>query len=318
MIFRRALIRLSITYTLVQLALFAAFAIGIYAFVTGTFDFDVPELSGEAFIASAEQGFSLLRNGLLVGYAALIVLIPVSSYLMAKAALAPVRRSYELQQGFVDGASHEFRSPLSVIQGELELALSRSRTPAQYRTAMARALTATAGLSQLTNDLLLLTADNTVELEATFAPVSVNELTRTVLREHGSGATIAEIPTRDVLVSGSAGLLARAIANVIDNAVKFTAESGRVEVRVSSTDKAAQITVSDDGIGMTDAEASRAFDRFWRAHDSRSTPGFGLGLPLVKQIMIAHHGKVNIDSTPGVGTSVTMTLPLTVISRSSF
>ena len=310
MIFRRALIRLTVTYTLVQLALFGAFAIGIYAFVTGTFDFDVPELSGEAFIASAEQGFALLRNGLLVGYAALVVLIPVSSYLMARGALAPVRRSYELQQRFVDGASHEFRSPLSVIQGELELALSRSRTPAQYRTAMTRALESAEGLTQLTNDLLLLTRDSTVELEATFEPVSLNELTHMAAQAQGpAAARVTEIPTRAVLVNGSRGLLARAITNLVDNAVKFTNESGRVEVTVTSTGKVAQIVVSDDGIGMTDAEAAHAFDRFWRAQDARSTPGFGLGLPLVKQIVTAHHGKVSITSTVGVGTTVTLTLP---------
>ncbi len=310
MIFRRALIRLTVTYTLLQLALFGVFAIGIYVFVTGTFDFDVPELSGEAFIASAEQGFALLRNGLLVGYAALVVLIPVSSYLMARSALAPVRRSYELQQRFVDGASHEFRTPLSVIQGELELALSRSRTPAQYRMAMTRALESAGGLAQLTNDLLLLTRDSSLELEATFEAVSLNGLTRIAVEAQGRAAQRINIAqTREVLVKGSPGLLARAITNLIDNAIKFTNESEHVDVTVTSTGRVAQIVVSDDGIGMTDAEAAHAFDRFWRAQEARSTAGFGLGLPLVKQIVTAHHGKVSIDATPGVGTTVTLTLP---------
>lgn len=309
MIFRRALIRLTVTYTLVQLLLFGAFAIGIYVFVTGTFDFDVPELAGEAFIASAEQGFALLRNGLLVGYAALVVLIPVSSYLMARSALAPVRRSYELQQRFVDGASHEFRGPLSVIQGELELALSRSRTPAQYRTAMTRALESAEGLAQLTSDLLLLTRDSSLELEATFETVSLTELLRIAAQTHGAAARVRVTSTREVLVSGSPGLLARAVTNLIDNAVKFTNESGRVEVTVTSTGKVAQIVVADDGIGMTEAETAHAFDRFWRAQDARSTPGFGLGLPLVQQIVAAHQGKTSIDSSAGVGTTVTLTLP---------
>ncbi|MCY7300666.1 MAG: HAMP domain-containing histidine kinase [Ilumatobacteraceae bacterium] len=310
MIFRRALIRLTVTYTLVQLALFGAFAIGIYAFVTGTFDFDVEELSGEAFIASAEQGFALLRNGLLVGYAALVVLLPVASYLMARGALAPVRRSYELQQRFVDGASHEFRSPLSVIQGELELALSRARTPAQYRTAMTRALESAESLAQLTNDLLLLSRDSSVELEATFEAVSLTELARIAVGAQGPAAAKVRVnSTRAVLVDGSRGLLARAITNLVDNAVKFTDESGHVEVTVTSTGKVAQIVVFDDGIGMTEAETAHAFDRFWRAQDARSTPGSGLGLPLVKQIIIAHHGKVSIDSSAGVGTTLTLTLP---------
>ncbi|MBX3099607.1 MAG: HAMP domain-containing histidine kinase [Salinibacterium sp.] len=309
MIFRRALIRLTVTYTLVQLVLFGLFAIGIYVFVTGTFDFDVPELAGEAFIASAEQGFALLRSGLIVGYLVLVVLIPASSYLMARGALAPVRRSYELQQRFVDGASHEFRSPLSVIQGELELALSRSRTPAQYRAAIATALDGAEGLTRLTNDLLLLTRETNDELVATFTPVSLNALAHKVVQSNASAARMSVVETRAVMVKGSTELLTRALANLIDNAVKFTAESGHIDITVSAVGRSAQILVADNGLGMTEAECARAFDRFWRAQDARTTPGFGLGLALVQQIVTAHHGKVSIASVPGSGTTVTLTLP---------
>jgi signal transduction histidine kinase len=310
MIFRRALIRLTLTYTVVQLLLFGAFAIGIYVFVTGTFDFDVPELDGEAFIASAEQGFELLRNGLLAGYAALIVVLPVASYLMARSALAPVRRSYEAQQRFVDGASHEFRSPLSVIQGELELALSGSRTPSQYRAAMAAALDAAEGLTRLTNDLLLLTREDAGELEATFSPVALNQLARKAVDAHPAATgRVTVSDTRAVFVNGSVELLSRAITNLIDNAVKFTDDPGIVDVTISSTGRIACIQVADTGVGMTDEESAHAFDRFWRAQDARSTPGFGLGLPLVKQIIAAHKGKVTVTSAPGSGTTVTLALP---------
>lgn len=309
MIFRRAIVRLTLTYTIVQLLLFGAFALGIYAFVTGTFDFDVPELDGEAFIASAEQGFALLRNGLLVGYAALVVVLPVSSYLMARSALAPVRRSYELQQRFVDGASHEFRSPLSVIQGELELALSRSRTPAQYRAAMAAALESAEGLTRLTNDLLLLTREDSDELEATFEPISLNDLAHKIARNHGAASRIVVTESRSVLVQGSSELLTRALTNLVDNAAKFTDASGSIDIIISATGRIAYIQVTDNGIGMTDAESAHAFDRFWRAQDARATPGFGLGLPLVKQIISAHRGKVSIASAPRSGTTVTLTLP---------
>ena len=310
MIFRRALVRLTLTYTVVQLLLFGAFAIGIYAFVTGTFDFDSPEHDGEAFIASAELGFVLLRNGLLIGYAALVAVLPVSSYLMARSALAPVRRSYELQQRFVDGASHEFRSPLSVIQGELELALSRSRTPAEYRAAMTAALEASHGLTRLTNDLLLLTREDTGELEATFKPVSLNQLARKVVNDRAAAVgRITVHETRTVLVNGSEELLSRALANLVDNAVKFSDESGTIEITISATGRMANIQVADTGSGMTDDESAHAFDRFWRAQDARDVPGFGLGLPLVRQIAAAHGGKASITSALGSGTTVTLTLP---------
>lgn len=310
MIFRRALIRLTLTYTLVQLLLFGIFAIGVYSFVTGAFDFDAAELDGQSALDTAEQGFANLRVGLITGYAILVILLPISSYLMARGALAPVRRSYELQQRFVDGVSHEFRSPLSVIQGELELALSRSRTPAEYRAAISRALAAAEGLTRLTNDLLLLTRGSADGLEATFEPVSLNELAHKVAHAQGAAANrITVIETRTVIVHGSPELLTRALANLVDNAVKFTGESGRIDIAVSVTGRIAQVLVGDDGLGMTAAESAHAFDRFWRAQDARSTPGFGLGLPLVQQIIAAHHGKVSIASAPGAGTTVTLTLP---------
>lgn len=309
MIFRRALIRLTLTYTVVQLLLFGAFALGIYSFVTGAFDFDPPE-SESGGTADAEQSFATLRTGLIAGYAILVVILPISSYAMARSALAPIRRSYDLQLRFVDGASHEFRSPLSVIQGELELALARSRTPAQYRTAIARALGAAEGLTRLTNDLLLLTREDSAELEATFKPVSLTAIAHEVTSGvAGSAARVTAVETGAVWVEGSAELLTRAVSNLVENAVKFTDRSGAVTVTVAGNGRVATIEVADDGVGMTDRETAHAFDRFWRAQDARSTPGFGLGLPLVQQIASAHHGKASISSALGSGTTVTLALP---------
>lgn len=310
MIFRRALIRLTLTYTLVQLILFGAFAFGIYSYVTGAFDLDAAEQEGQSSIETAEAGFATLRMGLLSGYAALVVLLPISSFLMARSALAPVKRSYELQQRFVDGASHEFRTPLSVIQGELELALSRSRSAVQYRAAIATALEAAEGMTRLTSDLLLLTRGSVHELEATFEPVELHSLARELALTYSSARTsIRVIDNSETVVTGSPMLLRRAIANLLDNAAKFSGDSGTVTVTVESTGKVARVVIDDNGIGMTEGEAAHAFDRFWRAQDARATPGFGLGLPLVKQIIEAHGGTVNIASKPGIGSTVTLTVP---------
>ena len=309
MIFRRALIRLTLTYTVVQLVIFGIFALGVYSFVTGAFDFDAVNLEGESSL-DAEQSFANLRLGLITGYAILIVFLPISSYVMARGALAPVKRSYELQQHFVDAASHEFRTPLSVIQGELELALSRLRTSTEYREAMSRALGAAEGLSQLTSDLLLLTRENTDELEATFTTVPLTALAHTIVESQDASARqIVVISDLEVGAWGSAELLTRAISNLVENAVKFTSETGRITITVSSTGKVAQVAVSDDGVGMTIDETAHAFDRFWRAESSRTTVGFGLGLALVQQIVAAHHGRLSIDSIVAGGTTLTVSLP---------
>ncbi len=313
MIFRRALIRLTLTYTVVQLLFFGGFALGIYGYVASTFDFDPAEPSS-ASVISAEQGFANLRVGLILGYSILVLLLPVASYLMARTALVPIRRSYDLQQSFVEGASHEFRSPLSVIQGELELGLSRSRTAAEYRAAMATSLDAVGGLIRLTNDLLLLTRDDPGELESTFERVLLNDIVDSAVGARADVDRSISVSAREQLwVLGSAELLARATANVIDNAVKFTAPDQPIRISLQRKGKFAQLIVEDHGVGMTAADAGHAFDRFWRAPDARSTPGYGLGLALVKQVCDAHHGNVTLQATPGEGTTVTLVFPAPVL-----
>ncbi|MEC5155579.1 signal transduction histidine kinase [Cryobacterium sp. CAN_C3] len=314
--FRRAIVRLTMTYTAVQLVLFAAFAVGIYIFVTGTFDFDAAESDGAGALNAAEQGFANLRTALIVLYAALLVLIPAASYGMARAALAPLQKSYELQQRFVDGASHEMRSPLSVIQGELELALLSTRTPAEYEQAMQNALSAVDGLTRLTNDLLLLSRGAGTELDHTFELVDVNDLVRHDIAARAVNQADAARLTTDIgeeaVVFGSPALLARALGNIIDNALKFTpdTENGTVSVATRANNGTCTITVRDTGIGMRDEEIKHAFERLWRSDQARSHPGHGLGLGVVRQIVQAHAGRISLTSRVGLGTTVTLTLPL--------
>ncbi|TFB75860.1 HAMP domain-containing histidine kinase [Cryobacterium glaciale] len=312
--FRRALVRLTVTYTIVQLVLFAAFAVGIYIFVTGTFDIDAAESDGAGALNAAEQGFANLRSGLIVLYAILLVLIPSASFLMARAALAPLQKSYDLQQRFVDGASHEMRSPLSIIQGELELALLTPRTPAEYERAMHTALDAVGGLTQLTNDLLLLSRGAGAELKRTYELVDLNELVRLDMDARGSSpddaARLHVNMGQATVVLGSPVLLARALSNLIDNALKFSAPPSIVTVSTDIHNSTCTVTVRDSGMGMDDHDLKHAFDRFWRSDQARSRPGHGIGLSLVQQIIHAHDGRITITSQIGVGTTVTVKLPL--------
>ena len=311
--FRRATLRLTVTYTVVQLVLFGAFAIGIYAFVTGTFDFDAAESDGAGALNAAEQGFANLRTGLLILYSVLLVLIPFSSYLMARAALAPLQKSYDLQQRFVDGASHEMRSPLSVVQGELELALLTPRTPAEYEHAIRVSLKAVDGLTHLANDLLLLSRGNEADLEDAYELVDLDALVRQDLADRSDnpvdvGRLTAEYGG-NTIVRGSPALLARAIANVIDNALKFTTSPGTVTVHTSTRNGTCTVQVHDIGIGMSEDDRRHAFNRFWRSDQARVHPGHGLGLSLVQQIIEAHHGQASLTPRPGCGTIVTLSLP---------
>lgn len=311
MIFRRAALRLTLAYTVIQLALFAVFAIGIYSFVTGTFDFDAAESDGAGAAVGAEQGFALLQVALLVFYAGLMIVVPVSSYIMARVALTPIRESFERQQQFVDGASHEMRSPLAVIQGELELALSRSRTVGEYRSAMATSLDAVAGLTRLTDDLLTMSRLGREELEATFEVVDLSAVVRLVVAAANGRAGVEaqvtpEVTTTTACVRGSEMLLIRAVGNLVDNAITHGASPNGVSVTTDVENDEVVVVVTDTGPGMSPERIAKSFERFWRADESRSTPGHGLGLPLVRQIAEAHGGSVSLHSQVGRGTTATL------------
>jgi signal transduction histidine kinase len=313
-IFRQATIRLTVAYTVIQLGLFAVFAIGIYVFVTGTFDFDAAEHDGEGAVVAAEQGFELLRTALIIFYACLLVVIPLSSWLMAHAALKPIKASFERQQQFVDGASHEMRTPLSVIQGELELALTRSRSATEYQAAISTSLEAVNGLTRLADDLLKLSRMTEEDLAAGFAPVDVNAAVLGVVAHAADDRTGGPVVQAHLgppcHVWGSDELISRAIGNVVDNARKFSDPAGVVGVTTTVAGETSVIQVRDEGLGMTADQVSHAFERFWRADDARATPGHGLGLALVKQIVDAHGGSVTLDSQYGHGTIVTLRFPL--------
>jgi signal transduction histidine kinase len=313
MIFAAALRRLTIVYTGIQLVLFGALAIGIYLFVTGTFDFDAASQDGPGAVGAAELGFTHLRSALIAGFVVLCVVVPFTSYWMARAALAPLRHNYEQQQQFVDDASHELRSPLSVIRGELELALSRRRTEKEYRTAITSSLEASQILVRLTDDLLLLAQDSSAEFESRLEPVSGNELVLRATSDLNSGSVADRLTIHSdapALINGIPSLLVRALANLLDNALKFTPKSGTVTLTAKNDSENATFSVADTGSGMNADEVHHAFDRFWRGPVAHDIPGRGLGLSLVERIAHAHRGQVSIKSVPGIGSTISFVIPL--------
>jgi signal transduction histidine kinase len=290
MIFRRAVLELTISFALVQLVLFAAFAFGVYAYVTTAFDFDSVDGEGEA--ATAESGFETLRVGLLLAYAVLLLVIPLTSYALASLAMRPIRAGYEAQQRFVDDASHEVRTPLSALQAQLELGLTRRRTVAEYRELMTRSLGAVSRLDRMLDEMLLLTRSDRDQ----FSP--------------DVRGRVDAVTAPGVVVQGSSSMIGRAVANLVSNAVRYSPTGARIEIRTIRLGRRGRIEVVDHGIGMSPGERRRAFDRFWRADSSRAVEGRGLGLSIVHEIVRLHGGRVSIGPTPGTGTTVRLELPL--------
>lgn len=314
MIFRSAVRRLTVVYTVIQLLLFTGFGLGIYFFVTGTFDVDTVSSDGAAAIGAVERGFAQLRFGLVVAFIGVCFVAPIISYAMARAALRPLRANYERQQRFVDDASHEFRSPLSVIRGELELALSRRRSTEEYRLAIATTLDAAQGLIQLSDDLLFLATDAPKELREQFTDIRLADVIATVVGmqpEHVRGRLSVHVDP-GTLVRGSSSLLARAVANLIDNAAKYSPDGAITVASVIGSGKTT-VSVRDTGPGMSPQTMRHARERFWRNDSTAMVPGQGLGLALVEQIVDVHHGRMTIESVLGSGSTVSITLPVVIV-----
>ncbi len=309
MIFRRAKIRLALSYAVIQLVLFAAFGFGIYAYVTTAFDFDVAER--DSAMQTAEAGFSTLRNGILIAYAVLVVIVPLTSYWLASLAMRPILASYEAQQRFVDDASHEFRTPLAALQAQLELGLRRPRTSGEYRTILGHSLNSTVQLTEILDDLLVLSRgahDTNIVTREFEAAAIVTDAVELLAPGDAARVRVGELP--ELIVSGAPTMLTRALLNLVTNALRYSAADTVVMITLAKRGGAARIVVTDHGPGMSRADITRAFDRFWRADSSRSTDGRGLGLSIVKEIVSLHGGRVELESHLGVGSMAIIELPL--------
>lgn len=220
----------------------------------------------------------------------------------------------EMRQ-FSAALAHELRTPLAALRGEIELTLRGADTDEQRRV-LASQIEELDKLKRLIDHLLTLARAEAGQIPLTFTPVNVSELAASLVEQLEPVAQARTIDLRcervgPVIVDGDAGWLQRLLLNLLDNAMKFTREGGRVVLSVSADGGRARIDVHDTGIGMSEEEAEHAFERFYQADASRSAPheGVGLGLSLVKWIVDRHHGTIAVASRLGEGSTFTVTLP---------
>ncbi|MCL2779022.1 MAG: HAMP domain-containing histidine kinase [Polyangiaceae bacterium] len=209
----------------------------------------------------------------------------------------------ESQQRFIANAAHELRSPLTTLYGELQLALRRSRSAEEYRTAIEEALVSTRRLTALAENLLAL-ARLGADREASLTPVSLGEVARSaaawVERETTRKHVRVELDTDGSNVLGHAMDLERMLKNLLDNAVRHSPDGGRVTVRAKSHGNIVHVTVTDDGPGVAQHDRERVFEPFFRANaERRRDVGSGLGLAIVREIARVHGGDVTLEQGPG-------------------
>ncbi len=230
--------------------------------------------------------------------------------------LARLDQSFDTMRRFVADASHELRTPIAVIRGEADVALSQERSPAEYRESLAVVLDEARRLSRLVDDLLNLARADAGHVTLQTQDFYLNELLAECCRSVQGlaitrGLALECLPGDDLQFTGDEQLLRRLVINLLDNAIRYTPSGGKVSATLQTGATSVQLRVSDTGIGIAPADAARVFERFYRAGEARSRQdgGFGLGLAIVRWVAESHRGAVECTSTSGHGSTFTVTLP---------
>jgi heavy metal sensor kinase len=230
--------------------------------------------------------------------------------------LSRLDQSFDHMRRFVADASHELRTPISIIRGEADVALSHDRSAAEYKQALALVLDESRRLSRLVDDLLNLARADAGRVKLRVEEFYLNDLLAECCRSAntlaGARGVTLECPAHDdVAFRGDEELVRRMVMNLIDNAIRYTPAGGRVSATLESRGGDVAIRITDTGTGIAPEVAAHVFERFYRGDKARSRQdgGFGLGLAIVKWIAESHKGAVELASMPGVGSTFTVTLP---------
>ncbi len=218
---------------------------------------------------------------------------------------------------FSADASHELQTPLTILKGELEVALRHSRSPGEYRDTLRSALEEIDRIAQLVEGLLLLARAEAGVLRMDRQPVDLAEVVYEVRRRVETLAASRSIQLRmdtvePVTIRGDRERLGRLLLNLADNAVKYTEPGGSITLALRRLGDSAELSVSDTGMGIAPEERERIFQPFYRVVDAHSSfeGGSGLGLSIARSIAVAHGGSVRVESEPGGGSVFRVLLPV--------
>ncbi len=225
------------------------------------------------------------------------------------------RQQQASRDHFLATAAHELRTPLGSIRGFTELMLMRNYNPEQARPLLETVLKQAVRLGGLLDDLLDLAQLDERGREAfALEPVDlchvVRQASEVIEMPENRHQLVLELPDSPQWVLGHAARLEQVVINLMSNAVKYSPNGGRVCCRVAASSAEGECTleVSDQGIGLSDEEIGRLFTRFFRANPGGPIPGTGLGLSLVKEMVERMNGRVDVNSTPGQGSTFTLHL----------
>lgn len=235
------------------------------------------------------------------------------------ALLERLQDSFRKIRQFSGDASHELRTPLTILKGETEVNLRWAKTTDEFRHALQSNLEEINRMERIIEDLLQLAKSDAGGMPMEIIDLSLSDL---ILEVYMQGRALAEgrelevelklEVDKEIRISGDELRLRQMFLNLIVNAIKYTPDPGQVRICLATADDYAIVRVVDTGVGMPEEKLPHIFDRFYRVDQARNREvgGAGLGLSIVKWIVAAHGGSINVESQLGEGSSFTVSLPI--------
>jgi signal transduction histidine kinase len=238
-----------------------------------------------------------------------------ASYWLARRTLEPIEQALDSQTRFASDASHELRTPLTAMITENEVALrnknlNKSGAIGIIKSNLEEAVklkTLAEGLLRLTNGNGVVNNPQSVDLKVV-ASEAVDRYAKTASQHKIN----IENKLDNLMIAGDKDSLVDLVSIFLDNAIKYSPQGSKIEITSDKRHKDVVINIKDRGVGIKKSEIARIFDRFYQADSSRhktTTGGYGLGLAIAKKITQAHHGYIEVSSTPGKGTTFSIILP---------
>jgi heavy metal sensor kinase len=233
--------------------------------------------------------------------------------------IAKLEESFREVKRFTADASHELKTPLTILRGEVEVGLKRKRTLKEYQRILVSNLEEVNRMSRIVEDLLTLSRADMGELTMEREEIELSSLVREVWEDlqimaQEKGIQLKFTDDGFTKVEGDPLYLRQLILNLAENGLKYTSPGGKVELNVKGDRDQGLVNlfVSDTGVGIAKKDLKRVFDRFFRVDKARSreTGGTGLGLSICQWIAHAHDGQIGVQSKVGTGSTFTVTLPL--------